>query len=131
MRWLVVIVVACSSPREPARPTSVPADAAVVRDGFTAEAAVAPMASEPGDPAEPKPPEVECVFEHHVFCVPGPPTRTAMQPSPFEWCSRTQPSREQSVYQLDAQFSAAFTRARRRTQADACCYIDYFTRACD
>ena len=120
MRWVVVMLVACSSPRDPVRP-AVPGDAAA-----TADAAVAP-----DDPPEPKAPVVECAFERSVFCVAGLPTRTALQKSPFEWCSRTQPAREQSFYKLDAQFSAVETRARRKTQVDACCYVDFFTRACD
>jgi hypothetical protein len=121
MRWLFVIAIGCGGTAEPVRPT--PAQPVVAVD-----AAATP---EPDDPPEPKAPIVECAFERSVFCVEGVPTRVALQRPPFHWCRTTQPAREQSFYKLDAQFSAVETRDRRKTDAEACCYVDFFTRACD
>jgi hypothetical protein len=120
--WLAVVaMIGCSSAAkpvpEPARLTPVTPDAA---PAVTA-----------ADPPEPTAPLADCAFTRTVFCVTGEPTLTALQPSPFEWCPRTQPARQESVVPQDAQFSAAETRQRRASSEGACCYVEFSTMACD
>src|SRR5262245_52051143 len=124
-RWLVLIAVACGC-----RSTGEPARAAPERSTAAATAPARPAAADAGA-GEPKAPEVECLFARSVFCIDGTPTLTALQPPPFQWCPRTQNARQPSIYALDAQFSPAETRARRAAEAQACCYVEFSTMACD
>jgi len=67
-----------------------------------------------------------------VFCQPGTPTLTALQPSPFEWCARTAAARADGGVgpRVTPQFSAAETRAHRAGDPDACCYVEFVARLC-
>ena len=113
IRVALVLLLACSAPRTEPVPVRAPADAAQ---------AVA-------DPPEPTEPAAECIFVPVISCHDGLPTRTAMQPSPFEWCARTAPGAD-SIMPSDAQFSAIETRKARATRPAACCYIQFTTRTC-
>jgi len=142
MRWLVLALVAChpKQPDPPPTPTFAPPKPKppVARPmGHSIDAGVPPVVGDAGtpagdhpDPPEPTAPQLECKFTRSTFCIAGQPTITALQPSPFEYCARTQPARAESLIAGEAQFSAAETRAKRATQADACCYIEFSTHAC-
>lgn len=136
-RWLALattLVLGCSSPQPRPRPSAGTA-APRVATGVDAGVAAPPIidAAQPrvGDPPEPAAPVADCAFTRTVFCTKGIPTRTARQPSPFQWCEPTQPARGSSVVKQEARFSALETRARRVTQPDACCYVEFSTMACD
>lgn len=87
------------------------------------------------DPAEPAKPVIECnVTEVPVFCEPGTPTRTALQPSPFHWCAREKPTAPGSGIAIGGTgrlFSAAQTRIARAKDPEACCYLEWTWSACD
>jgi hypothetical protein len=83
------------------------------------------------DPPEPQQPVIECVFERRVRCFPRTPTRTALQPSPFEWCARELPVEHRPMYSDGPRFSAVETRKARQASPDACCYVEFVATACD
>jgi hypothetical protein len=134
MRWarnviaMAVLVACSSSPKPTPKPAPAQPGQPAQHEPEPPPYDVAPIAE---DPPEPTAPQAECAFARSVFCVTGQPTRTALQPSPFEWCTRTQPPRQQSVVPYDAQFSAGETRAHRATEPAACCYVEFSTMACD
>lgn len=96
--------------------------------GSTAAPATPPVADSRFP--EPRAPEVECAFEHRVVCQLGLVNDRPFQPPPFEGCPRSIPSDEASSYpQPEAAFSALETR--RAPTPGSCCYIAFFTHACD
>ena len=128
--WVVIATMGCSSSPKPAPvgAAHAPAQAQAHEPDQPPPYDIAPVAE---DPPEPTAPVVECAFDRTVFCVTGQPTRTALQPAPFERCARTQAARKPSVVAYDAQFSAGETRARRETEPAACCYVEFSATACD
>jgi hypothetical protein len=85
-----------------------------------------------GDPPEPVAPQIECDIRREVHCHAVAGVLTAMQPSPFELCAKTAPAMSSSlVPDMTAHFSAAETRAARKREPSACCYVEFTTMACD
>jgi hypothetical protein len=131
---LAALIAACGGSATPTSMAGTPtgsdsaSSAAATASGADANQSVA------GDPAEPAQPDGpgECVFDRRVTCRPHTPTRTALQPSPFEWCARELPVARTPAYAGDAlRFSAAETRKARRTGSAACCYVEFVMTACD
>ncbi len=108
---LALVLVACGAPKPEPAPVHVAADAAQA------------------DPPEPIEPAAECIFVPVTSCHDGLPTRTALQPSPFEWCEKVMPATG-TIIPGNAQFSAVETRKARVTHPTACCYIQFTTRTC-
>lgn len=127
VRWFApLFVIACSGPRPPTKPE--PAAVAPI-DAAGGEAVLEPAA---GDPAEPVAPTMECqIVAQPVYCETGVATRTALQPSPFEWCARQRPASEAGAMGGSGRlFSAAQTRLARKTQPSACCYLEWTWVVC-
>jgi hypothetical protein len=84
------------------------------------------------DPPEPVAPQIECdVKPSPVYCEDGLPTRTALQRAPFEWCPVKLPPSKTALGSTGRLFSAAQTRAARKTRLRACCYVEWTWSTCD
>jgi hypothetical protein len=101
----------------------------------------APAAGPPAAPApgpgdslpEPKPPEQECVWRPHVRCQQASSTPPpAAAPPPYDGCATEIPalpensSREVRV----ARLSPNSSRAARKADPRACCYIEFVLQSC-
>jgi hypothetical protein len=92
---------------------------------------------EPGLPAEPEPPQIECVIEPVTRCVPPSPVRSAWQPEPFTQCPRELAPFVDDALRQPARFSARATRSRRLGEtcaatppAGECCYVQFTAHVC-
>jgi hypothetical protein len=135
---LTGILARCTPP--PAAPDGTPAPATASAAPRPTGEAGAPAARDAGTsarcaedaPDEPEAPRLECLFARHVRCIDVAPTRTALQPTPFEWCPKTIPRSVPEPVDPEAHFSPCETRAERQRAASdmRCCYVEFAMGAC-
>jgi hypothetical protein len=115
-------------------PSTPPAPPAAVEVGPVATTPPAAPTSGPGDQLpEPTAPDQECVWRPHVRCLrasSSPPPAAA--PPPYDGCATEVPalpensSREVRV----ARLSPRSTRAARKADPQACCYVEFVLQSC-
>jgi hypothetical protein len=122
-----------SPPADPAAPNSDPAPFLAPTASAAASPPPAPT-SGPGDQLpEPSAPDQECTWRPHVRCQKGPSSPPpAAAPPPYDRCATEIPalpensSREVRV----ARLSPNSTRAARKADPQACCYIEFILQSC-
>lgn len=133
LSFVGAITSGCGSAAPPPDETPPAPPPATVEAGPVAAPPPAPT-SGPGDQLpEPTPPDQECVWRPHVRCLrasSSPPPAAA--PPPYDGCPTEVPalpensSREVRV----ARLSPKSTRAARKADPQACCFIEFALQSC-